>query len=90
MPTRSYRISGKVQGVGYRAFVVSLARELGVDGEVWNGHDGTVQAYAAHAEDSVLDEFGSKLHDGPGRVGVVIATETDLPVEPGFFISSTR
>ena len=34
MRARKFRISGQVQGVGYRYFAVRVARELGLKGSV--------------------------------------------------------
>jgi acylphosphatase len=57
-------VSGIVQGVGYRAFVLSRARALGVSGTVCNLPDGCVKVTAEGAADrlaSLLEE----LHQGP-------------------------
>jgi acylphosphatase len=46
-------ISGKVQGVGYRAFVESQAELLGLDGWVRNRRDGSVEAVIEGSGDAV-------------------------------------
>lgn len=46
-------VSGAVQGVGYRAFVRSVATDLGVAGHVENLADGRVEVVAEGYEDDL-------------------------------------
>jgi hydrogenase maturation protein HypF len=64
MDARRIRVSGTVQGVGFRPFVYALARKLGVRGWVRN----TSSAVEIHAEGDPesLDEFTARLRsDAP-------------------------
>jgi acylphosphatase len=57
-PTRTVhiRVEGRVQGVGYRAFVEMQAERLGLTGWVRNRRDGSVEA--------VLQGFPGAVEDG--------------------------
>jgi acylphosphatase len=46
-------LRGRVQGVGFRAWTVSLARGLGLDGWVRNRADGSVEAVFSGAGEAV-------------------------------------
>ena len=57
-------VSGKVQGVWFRAFTREFALKLGIEGNVRNKDDGTVQI-VARAKPRDLDEFIEGLKKGP-------------------------
>jgi len=57
-------IHGRVQGVGFRAFVLHRAHALGVAGEVRNLPDGGVELHA-EAELSRLEDFLDEVRRGP-------------------------
>jgi acylphosphatase len=57
-------LHGRVQGVGFRAFVARRARELGVRGEVRNARDGAVEI-DAEADAGVLEAFLDEVRVGP-------------------------
>jgi acylphosphatase len=67
--TRHYLISGRVQGVGYRAFAERTARQLKLCGWVRNLEDGRVEALACGPE-KTLQEFAAHLQRGPARAQV--------------------
>lgn len=61
-------VRGRVQGVGFRAFVTRTAHTFGVFGEVWNAMDGSVGVFAQHEDEHHLEAFVRMLHEGPGWV----------------------
>ena len=69
MKRMSYRVTGRVQNVGFRAYAVRLARECGVVGWVRNDADGSVLAEAA-GTDSALMSFAAGLRMGPPEAQV--------------------
>ena len=60
----SIRVTGRVQGVSYRASTLEKARQLGVCGWVANLPDGSVRVEAEGPE-AVVDELVQWLHEGP-------------------------
>lgn len=78
-------ISGRVQGVGYRAWATRQALQRGLDGWVRNRTDGTVEALVGGSEDVVRD-FLFACHKGPLAASVkhIEATPSEEFVEPGF------
>jgi acylphosphatase len=54
-------VEGNVQGVGYRALVKQVARELKIRGLVRNLEDGTVEIFC-EAEENVIQQFINKIN----------------------------
>jgi acylphosphatase len=57
-------IHGRVQGVGYRWWTVSVATGLGLDGWVRNRRDGTVEILAI-GDAAALESLADACRDGP-------------------------
>ncbi|SDL62460.1 acylphosphatase [Halarsenatibacter silvermanii] len=68
-------ISGRVQGVGFRAFTRRNARRLGVRGWVKNLADGRVEA-VLYGEKSDVEELLTRIKTGPS-----LAEVEDIEVE---------
>ncbi len=56
--------SGRVQGVGYRAFCADEAMRLGLQGFVRNMHDGRVEV-VAEGDEGALRQLVELLREGP-------------------------
>jgi acylphosphatase len=64
MATRRIFVSGRVQGVGFRDWVVRNAQRTGITGWVRNTRDGRVEILAS-AEEEMLDRMIEGLDSGP-------------------------
>jgi acylphosphatase len=62
-------VRGRVQGVGFRFFVLRRALELGLDGWVANAADGSVHVRAEGPRDA-LDDLLARLASGPSGAWV--------------------
>lgn len=60
---RRYVVSGRVQGVGYRAFAARAAHSLRLSGAARNLDDGRVEVLALGPEHA-LSRFEGALHEG--------------------------
>jgi len=75
MTTVRLRITGRVQGVGYRAWAVQEGARLGVSGWVCNRRDGSVEALVTGSDDAVAEMIAA-CHQGPYAARVTnVATE---------------
>ncbi len=79
-------IAGKVQGLGYRDWMVAKARELGVSGWVRNRSDGTVEALI-DGDVAAVEELSRLCRRGPRLAEVSSITEelAEPPEESGFY-----
>lgn len=66
----SVRVSGKVQGVGYRSATMEKAQNLKLKGWVKNEADGSV-SLEAEGEKGAIDELIKWLAIGPSRAVVL-------------------
>jgi len=84
---RHFLVSGRVQGVFYRAASESVARRLGLTGWVRNLPDGRVELVAC-GEKTKLKELEQWLWQGPPRARVeqVAVQDVAAQVFPGFSV----
>lgn len=73
---RQVTIRGRVQGVGYRAWLAMTAQANGLEGWVRNRRDGSVEALLA-GEQTVVTDMIAACHRGPSaaRVDAVVVEE---------------
>ncbi|MGB0712776.1 MAG: acylphosphatase [Gammaproteobacteria bacterium] len=78
------RVSGRVQGVWYRASTAHKARELGLTGHAHNLSDGSVEVLAC-GEDGAVQDLLSWLWQGPPAARVEQVSHEvwrgDVPIE---------
>ncbi|MGC8762073.1 MAG: acylphosphatase [Acidobacteriota bacterium] len=67
--TRAWRVTGRVQGVGFRYFVAAHARSLGLKGWARNLLDGSVEVQAAGPSEA-LAALEGHLREGPPHARV--------------------
>jgi acylphosphatase len=79
------RITGRVQGVGYRAWTVQTATRLGLRGWVRNRADGSVEALVSGDDDAVAGMI-EECRKGPfaARVTDVDARDAEDDGSDGF------
>lgn len=80
-------VSGRVQGVCYRAATQSTARRLGLCGTVRNLADGRVEIIA-HGDSEALEQLVAWCWQGPpaARVTEVCVADSDAATLPADFL----
>jgi acylphosphatase len=89
MTSRRFLVGGRVQGVGFRHFVVMRAREHGLAGWTRNLPDGRVEVLA-QGEPEAVEALRSDLSTGPRHGQVDSVTSHDTPLDPDLSGFSVR
>jgi len=84
---RGFRLTGRVQGVGFRWWTRRTAEELGLRGTVRNCRDGSVEIHAEGGDDA-MESFARRIRSGPSaaRVDEVEEVEAKASLPDGFRI----
>ena len=80
MKTIHLQITGKVQGVFYRAAAREVARQLALSGWIKNSGDGMVEAIIS-GEDEQLEVFLGWSKKGPEKARVKEVKVKELPLQ---------
>ena len=83
MKTYHLHITGKVQGVWYRASAKDKALSLGLKGKVWNEPDGTVGALV-QGPDDLVTQFIAWCKEGPILAEVNDVAVSEQPMTESF------
>lgn len=78
-----FYVSGAVQGVGYRFFVLRVAQRIGVSGYVKNLADGRVEVYAI-GTGTQLATLRDELRRGPQWASVSDIAMQEAAVQPRY------
>ena len=81
---KRYTVRGRVQGVGFRAFVEQSVRPIGLTGWVRNMDDGSVEVYAVGTTDQ-LSQLENCLWRGPRSAEVRGVNSREDTIDAGVF-----
>ncbi len=86
-PARRVRVTGRVQGVFFRAWTQQQAHELGVSGWIRNADDGSVEAQL-EGDEAAVKALIQRMHEGPpsARVDEVTVEEAGAEGVDGFAV----
>ena len=90
MSVARFLVSGRVQGVFFRASTRDAARALGLAGYARHLDDGRVEVVAQGSEDAI-EALRAWLHDGPPQARVdqverASGTPDDVPADGAFLV----
>jgi acylphosphatase len=88
--TRAFVVAGRVQGVGFRYFVLREAQALALSGWVRNLPDGRVEVLAS-GEPDLVSALEGRLWQGPShaRVASVDGRDAEAPASDEFRVLPT-
>ena len=80
---RRFRVLGRVQGVGFRVFVLDAAESEGLIGWVRNTPEGDVEG-VAEGDREAVERFAARLQRGPASARVdQVTMDDDVPSRLG-------
>ena len=79
MEGRRLRISGRVQGVSFRASMVNEAHRQGAAGWVRNRHDGSVEALVCGTPEVIAGMIGWARRGPPAAEVLQVLVEDEVP-----------
>lgn len=90
MASKRVRITGRVQGVSFRAWTEQCATNFGLDGWVRNVGNGGVEALFS-GDDELVEQMIDACREGPraARVDAVEVIAEGEDAEPGFSVRPT-
>jgi acylphosphatase len=77
-------VRGTVQGVGFRAFTLTVARELGITGWVRNQADGRSVEIVAVGSPEIVERFVAEVQRGPASAHVTGVDQTSFLTSESF------
>lgn len=89
MSCRRWWVTGRVQGVAFRAATRDQARSLGLVGQVRNLPDGRVEVLAC-GEEAPLQTLDTWLHHGPPAARVAHLEWVEVAMEAPLDFNITR
>ncbi len=79
MVARQIKVTGRVQGVGFRYYTYKKAHMLGIKGFVRNEPDGSVYIEAVAPDHKTMEIFIDYIKQGPSAARVDNVIVNDIP-----------
>jgi acylphosphatase len=84
---RRVRFEGSVQGIGFRAYAIQVARQLRLTGWVRNRADGSVETLVCGTTKAIEDFVSAGIKGPPGaRVSAFEVFDAEVPADAAGFV----